>query len=88
MTVTAPKERVCAGRPQRSLRRLDRGGRHPEPESFEHCLALLEQAIARAERWCARRERDLADFDLRATEMVRRLRNAGVLASSTTWAVG
>jgi hypothetical protein len=60
---------------------------HPEPESFEHCLALLDEAIARAERWCDRRERVLADFDLRAAEMVRRLRNAGMLAPSTTWGV-
>jgi hypothetical protein len=79
---------VCAGRPRRAPRRLDHGGRRPEPESFEQCLALLEQAIARAERWCAHRERALADFDLRATEIVRRLHNAGVLASSTTWTVG
>jgi hypothetical protein len=53
-----------------------------EPEDFELCLALLEEAIARAERWYARRERALADFDLRAEEMVRMLRNAGMLGGS------
>ena len=51
-------------------------------------MALLDEAIARAERWCRRRERTLAEFDLRAADMVRRLRNAGAVASSTTWAVG
>src|SRR6266511_1059994 len=87
VTVTAPTGRVCGGRPRRALWRLDPSGRHPrghrpaeapgpEPEDFELCLALLDAAIARAERWYARRERVLADFDLRAADMVRRLRNA------------
>ena len=90
MTVTAPTRHACAGRPRRGHWRLDPGGRHArgarsaagritEPEDFELCLALLEEAIARAERWYARRERALADFDLRAEEMVRRLRKAGML---------
>jgi hypothetical protein len=78
---------VHAGRRQRSLRRLDIGCPQAEPEDFEHCLALLDEAIARAERWCARRERALADFDLRAADMVRQLRNAGMLAPSTSWGV-
>ena len=55
----------------------------PQPEDFELCLALLEEAIARAERWLARRERALADFDRHAAEMVRRLRNAGMLPNAS-----
>jgi hypothetical protein len=39
----------------------------------------------RAERSCDRRERALAEFDLRAVEMVRRLRVAGMLPPSATW---
>jgi hypothetical protein len=48
-------------------------------------MALLDEAIARAERWVARRERALAALDLRAVDAVRRLRSAGVLAPSATW---
>jgi hypothetical protein len=76
---------VHAGRRRRSLQRLDIGGPHAEPEDFEQCLALLDEAIARAERWCLRRERELADLDRRAAEMVRYLRNAGMLSSSARW---
>jgi hypothetical protein len=64
---------------------LDRRTPRAEPETFELCMVLLEEAIARAERWYARRERALADFDLRAADMVRRLRNAGMLGSSIHW---
>jgi hypothetical protein len=96
VTLTAPTRRACVGRPRRALWRLDPSRRHPrghptpdgpwsEPEDFELCLALLDEAIARAERWCVRRERALAEFDLRAVEMVRRLRVAGILPPSTTW---
>jgi hypothetical protein len=49
------------------------------------CLALLQEAIGRAERWYACRERALAEFDLRGVDIVRRLRNAGAIAPSTTW---
>jgi hypothetical protein len=56
-----------------------------ERESFELCLVALEETVARAERWCQRRERSLADFDLRAADMVRRLRDAGVIAASVRW---
>jgi hypothetical protein len=76
--------------------RLDASGRHrrgytthcgppAEPEDFELYLALLEEAIARAERWVARRERSLADLDTRATEMVDWLRRAGVLGPAARW---
>jgi hypothetical protein len=96
VTVTAPMGRAHGGRSRRALWRLDPGGRHArghrpgdarraEPEDFELCLALLDEAIARAERWCARRERALADFDQRAADMVRRLRAAGVLGASMKW---
>jgi hypothetical protein len=89
--------RRTAGRPSRRGHwRRDASGRHrrgypsrrasgPEPDDFELCLALLEEAIARAERWFACRERALAEFDLRAVDAVRRLRSAGVLAPSATW---
>jgi hypothetical protein len=96
VTVTAPIDRAHGGRSRRALWRLDPSGRRPrghrpgdprraEPEDFELCLALLEEAIARAERWCARRERALADLDQRAADMVRRLRTAGMLGASTRW---
>ena len=62
-----------------------RGGAWREAEDFELCLALLDEAIARAERWYARRERALAEFDLRAADSVRRLRNAGMLAPFRGW---
>jgi hypothetical protein len=83
--LTTSTRRVHGGRWRRSLRRLDIGGPHAEPEDFERCLVLLDEAIARAERWCRQRERELADLDLRAAETVRCLRNAGMLASSTRW---
>jgi hypothetical protein len=84
------------GHPRRALWRLDPSGRHPrahpqphgphpEPEDYELCLALLEAAIARAEHWLACRERTLAEFDLRAADSVRRLRNAGMLDPAMTW---
>jgi hypothetical protein len=96
VTLTAPTRRACDGRPRRALWRLDPSRRHPrchptpdgprfEDEDFELCLALLYESIARAEGWCNRRERTLAEFDLRAVDMVRRLRVAGVLPPSTTW---
>jgi hypothetical protein len=96
VTVTARTGRAHGGRQRRGHWRLDPTGRHArghrpaagrrtEPEDYELCLALLEEAIARAERWLARRERALADFDLRAAQMVNRLRSAGVLGSSTRW---
>jgi hypothetical protein len=44
------------------------------------CLALLDEAIARAERWCDRRERALTDFERRVADMIRTLRDAGMLA--------
>jgi hypothetical protein len=96
VTLTTRTRRACDARPRRALWRLDHSRRHPrahqtpdgprsEPEDFELCLALLYEAIARAESSCVRRERALAAFDLRAVEMVRRLRVAGVLSPSTTW---
>jgi hypothetical protein len=91
MTVTAIGARAHQGRRRRALWRLDPSGRHPrssrqpEIEDLELCLALLDEAIARAERWFDRRERVLADFDVRAADIVRRLRIAGMVAPSTTW---
>jgi hypothetical protein len=98
VTVTATTRRT-AGRPSRRGHwRLDASGRHrrgypslhgleAEPDDAELCLALLEEAIARAERWVARRERALAELDRRAVDAVRRLRSAGVLVQSATWRV-
>jgi hypothetical protein len=86
MTLTAATGHAHQGRRRRGLWRLDPSGRHPrrgshpEPEDFELCLALLDEAMARAERWLARRERVLAEFDVRAEDGVRRLRVAGMLA--------
>jgi hypothetical protein len=93
MTLTAFGARAHQGRRRRALWRLDPSGRHPrsspqpESEDFELCLALLDEAIARAERWLARRERVLADFDARAVDSVRRLRVAGMLGPSTSWII-
>jgi hypothetical protein len=96
VTVTATTRRT-AGRPSRRGHwRLDASGRHrrgypslhgsePERDDFELCLALLEEAIARAERWVARRERALVELDLRGVDAVRWLRSAGVLEASATW---
>jgi hypothetical protein len=89
-TITSTRY-VHGGRQRRALWRLDSSGRHPrghssqhgrpsEPEDFELCLALLDEAIARAERWCWRRERTLTEFECRVAEMARTLRDAGMLA--------
>jgi hypothetical protein len=91
VTLTATTGRAHQGRRRRALWRLDASGRHPrrgeqpESEDFELCLALLDEAISRAERWFARRELVLANFDVRAADGVRRLRIAGMLAPSATW---
>ena len=50
-------------------------------------MALLNEAIARAERWFACRELGLSALDLRAVDAVRRLRGAGILERSATWDV-
>jgi hypothetical protein len=94
MTVTAFGARAHQGRRRRALWRLDPSGRHPrssaqpEIEDFELCLALLDEAIARAERWIDCRERMLADFDVHAADTVRRLRIAGMVGPSTMWDSG
>ena len=91
VTVTATRGSAHQGRRRRALWRLAPSGRHPrggpppETEAFALCLALLDEAIARADRWFACRERVLADFDVRADDMVRRLRIAGMIAPSATW---
>jgi hypothetical protein len=91
MTITAFGARAHQGRRRRALWRLDPSGRHPrsspqpEIEDFELCLALLDEAIARAERWIDCRERVLANFDVRAADTIRRLRIAGMVGPSTTW---
>jgi hypothetical protein len=90
VTPTASIRPVHGGRSRRDFRRRDlvaaRSDRDGcERESFGLCLVALEEAIAQAERWCQRRERALADFDRRAADMVRRLRDAGMVAASTTW---
>jgi hypothetical protein len=93
---TAPSHHAHVGPSRRGVWRLDaskryrrgdptHGGPSAEPEDFELCLALLEASIARAERWVARRERALADFDTRAAAMVDQLRRAGVLGAAARW---
>jgi hypothetical protein len=93
VTATATTCRARVRRSRRGLWRLDASGSYRRgdptdagssaaPEDFELCLALLEEAIARAQRWVARRERALADLDARAAGMVDRLRSAGVLGAS------
>jgi hypothetical protein len=67
---------------------LPHNDRHYEAESFAHCLALLDEAIARAERWYACRERELAELERREAEIVGRLRQAGMLSPSMTWSAG
>ncbi len=54
-----------------------------DPEDFQACLAQLQKAIARAERWCAHQERALADFDRRAADIVGRLVAAGMVRPPT-----
>ncbi|HEX6695549.1 MAG TPA: hypothetical protein VF080_02100 [Solirubrobacteraceae bacterium] len=90
MTRMAATRPAHGGRWRRSSRCSYVGRPHPgrdgaEGETFELCLALLEEAIARAERWCVLRERALGDFDRRAADMVRRLRNAGMIKVTTRW---
>jgi hypothetical protein len=96
MTFTATTRQARRRGPRRALWRLDAEGRHRrgdwppddrrhEPENFEVCLALLDEALARAERWYARRERTLAEFDRRCVDTVRRLREAGVVRPSMSW---
>ena len=45
----------------------------------------LVEAIARADRWYARREAKLAAFDRDATDVVTRLRSAGRIQASMFW---
>jgi hypothetical protein len=90
VTRTAPMRHAHGGRSRRASRYTFVGRAHRQPdsserESFELCLVLLEEAIARAERWCQLRERALGDFDRRAADMVRRLREAGMIEASMRW---
>ena len=52
---------------------------------LRHCLALLAEAIASAERWYGRREAELAAFDRRAGQAVYELRSRHHVGASTTW---
>jgi hypothetical protein len=52
---------------------------------LKRCLALLAAAIARAERWYARQETELAAFDRRATGTVDWLRAGGWVEPSLAW---
>jgi hypothetical protein len=49
------------------------------------CFALLAEAIARAERWYARQEAELAAFDRHARSTVDWLRAGGWVEPSTAW---
>jgi hypothetical protein len=92
MTAAASTRHVRPGERDRPLWRGDRRrrrgwphhDRHHEAESFAHCLALLDEAIARAERWYACRQRELAELERREAEIVGRLRQAGMLSPSMT----
>jgi hypothetical protein len=84
--------RVPPGERDRALWRSDRrrrrgwphDDRHHQAETFAHCLALLDEAIARAERWYACRERELAELERHSAEIVARLRQAGMVSPSVT----
>ena len=52
---------------------------------FLRCLALLAGAIARAERWYADREAELAAFDRRARDTVDRLRGDHRIDGAIAW---
>jgi hypothetical protein len=52
---------------------------------LNRCLALLAEAIARAERWYARQEAELAAFDRRAKGTVDWLRVGGWVEPSMAW---
>jgi hypothetical protein len=92
MTTAASKGHAHPGERDRALWRGDRrrrrgwphNGRQHEAETFAHWLALLDEAIARAERWYACRERELAELKRREGEIVHRLRQAGMLLPSMT----
>jgi hypothetical protein len=58
---------------------------HRQHLELTRCLALLAEAIARAERWYARQEAELASFDRRATDTVTRLRSGGWVGPSYAW---
>jgi hypothetical protein len=73
------RDRALWRHDRRHRRALPHDDRHRGAESFAHCLALLNEAIARAERWYACRERELAELERREAEIVGRLRRAGVL---------
>jgi hypothetical protein len=96
MTAAASTRHARPGERDRALWRRDRrrrrgwphNHRQHEAETFAHCLALLDEAIARAERWYACRERELAELERREAETVGRLRQAGMLSPSMTWSAG
>ena len=74
VTVTATRGSAHQGRRRRALWRLDPRDTTPQ------------RPHPRARRPAgACRERVLADFDVRADDMVRRLRIAGMIAPSATW---
>lgn len=50
-----------------------------EVETYELALALLHDAILRAELWYQRRERALVEFDRRRAETARDLRARGMV---------
>ena len=52
---------------------------------LKRCVALLADAIARAERWYARREAELVAFDRRTKRRVDRLRIDGSVQPSLIW---
>ena len=51
----------------------------------KRCLALLAEAIARAERWYARQEAERSAFDRRATRTVDWLRTGGWVGPAIVW---
>ena len=56
-----------------------------EQVELKRCLALLAEAIARAERWYARQEAELAAFDRRTGGTVNSLRAGGWVDPSLAW---
>jgi len=75
---------LAAGRRTAVLRRRERHDHeHAEVESFEIALALLHEAILRAERWYQRREQAFLELEQRCAETARDLRARGMVGQPT-----
>ncbi len=82
MTTTAQTRR---GGHHALKRAAARRGHQTDLESFEACLAGLDDAIARAEGSLARQERELAAYDRRTASAVARLVAEGRVRPTLAW---